>query len=74
MAHTLRWSPPLASRSERRWLSLLVQRWSLSPVRLPGASFQRDSYWCSVVHSCRNEARAPLVRECNNICLLESRM
>jgi hypothetical protein len=30
MAHTLRWSPLLASHSERRWLSLLVQRWSLS--------------------------------------------
>jgi hypothetical protein len=52
----------------------LVQRWSPSPMRLPRASFQRDSCWCSVVHSCRNGARAPLVRECNNICLLESRM
>jgi hypothetical protein len=51
-----------------------VQRWLPPLVRLPGASFQRDSCWCSVVHSCRNGARAPLVRECNNICLLESRM
>jgi hypothetical protein len=45
-----------------------VQRWSSPPVRLPGASFQRDSCWCNAVHSCRNGARAPLVRECNNIC------
>jgi hypothetical protein len=52
----------------------LVQRWSPPLVRLPRASFQRDSCWCSVVHFCRNGARAPLVRECNNICLLESRM
>jgi hypothetical protein len=51
----------------------LVQRWQ-PPVRLPGASFQRDSCWCNAVHSCRNGARAPLVRECNNICLLRSRM
>jgi hypothetical protein len=40
-----------------------MQRWSPPLVRLPGASFQRDSCWCSVVHSCRNGARAPLVRE-----------
>jgi hypothetical protein len=32
MALTLRWSLLLASRSERRSLSLLVQRWSLSLV------------------------------------------
>jgi hypothetical protein len=51
-----------------------MQRWSPPLVRLPGASFQRDSCWCSVVHSCKNGARAPLVRECNNICLLESKM
>jgi hypothetical protein len=38
-------------------------------VGLSGASFQRDSYWCSVVHSCRNGAGVPLVRECNDICL-----
>jgi hypothetical protein len=50
----------------------LMQRWPPPPVRLPGASFQRDSYWRSAVHSCRNGARAPLVRECNNICLLGS--
>jgi hypothetical protein len=52
----------------------LMQRWPPPPVRLSGASFQRDSCWCSAVHSCRNGARAPLVRECNNICLLGSRM
>jgi hypothetical protein len=52
----------------------LMRRWPPPQVRLPGASFQRDSYWCSAVHSCRNGAMAPLVRECNNICLLESRM
>jgi hypothetical protein len=51
-----------------------MQRWSPPLVRLPGVSFQRDSCWCSVVHSCRNGARGPLVRECNNICLLESKM
>jgi hypothetical protein len=53
-----------------------MQRWSPPLVGLSGASFQRDSCWCSVVHSCRNRARAPLVRgtyaclkaECNNIC------
>jgi hypothetical protein len=27
------------------------------------------SCWCSVVHSCRNGAGVPLVRECNDICL-----
>jgi hypothetical protein len=32
LALTLRWSLLLASGSERRSLSLLVQRWSLSPV------------------------------------------
>jgi hypothetical protein len=37
-----------------------MQRWSPPLVRLLGASFQRDSCWCSVVHSCRNGARAPL--------------
>ena len=46
-----------------------MQRWSPPLVRLLGASFQRDSCWCSVVHSCRNGARVPLVRECNDICL-----
>jgi hypothetical protein len=46
-----------------------MQRWSPPLVGLPGASFQRDSCWCSVVHSCRNGARVPLVRECNDICL-----
>jgi hypothetical protein len=51
-----------------------MQRWSPPLVKLPEASFQRNSCWCSVVHSCRNGARGPLVRECNNICLLESRM
>jgi hypothetical protein len=45
-----------------------------SMQRLLGANFQRDSCWCSIVHSCRNGARAPLVRECNNICLLGSKM
>jgi hypothetical protein len=52
---------------------LLMQRWPPPPVRLPRASFQCDSYWRSVVHFCRNGARSPLVRECNNICLLRSR-
>jgi hypothetical protein len=52
----------------------LVQRWSPAPVRPPGASFQCDSCWCSAVHSCINGARALLVRECNNICLLGSGM
>jgi hypothetical protein len=42
--------------------------------RLLRADFQRDSCWCSVVHSCKNGARVPLVRECNNICLLRSKM
>jgi hypothetical protein len=37
-----------------------MQRWSPSLVRLPGASFQRDSCWCSIVHSYRNGARARL--------------
>jgi hypothetical protein len=46
-----------------------MQRWLPPLVGLSGASFQRDSCWCSVVHSCRNRARVPLVRECNNICL-----
>jgi hypothetical protein len=46
-----------------------MQRWSSPLVELSGASFQRDSCWCSVVHSCRNGARVPLVRECNDICL-----
>ena len=46
-----------------------MQRWSPPLVGLSGASFQRDSCWCSVVHSCRNGARVPLVRECNDICL-----
>jgi hypothetical protein len=32
VALTLRWSLLLASHSERRSLSLLVQRWSLSPA------------------------------------------
>jgi hypothetical protein len=65
----LRRSLLLASRSEQRSSSLLVQRWSLPSVGLSGASFQRDSCWCSVVHSCRNGARVPLVRECSDICL-----
>jgi hypothetical protein len=38
-------------------------------VGLFGVSFQRDSYRCSAVHSCRNGAGVPLVRECNDICL-----
>jgi hypothetical protein len=46
-----------------------MQRWSPPLVGLPGASFQRDSCWCSVVHFCGNGARVPLVRECNDICL-----
>jgi hypothetical protein len=45
-----------------------------SMQRLLEANFQRDSCWCSVVHSYRNGARAPLVRKCNNICLLGSQM
>jgi hypothetical protein len=32
-----------------------MQRWSPPLVGLSGASFQRDSCWCSVVHSCRME-------------------
>jgi hypothetical protein len=52
----------------------LMQRWSPPPVRPLGASFRHDSCWCSAVHSCINGARAPLVRECNNICLLGRRM
>jgi hypothetical protein len=52
----------------------LMQRWPPPLVRLLGANFQCDSCWCSVVHSCKNGARAPLVRECNNICLLGSKM
>jgi hypothetical protein len=51
-----------------------VQRWSPPPVRPVGASFRHDSCWCSAVHSYINGARAPLVREYNNICLLGSRM
>jgi hypothetical protein len=46
-----------------------MQRWSPPLVRQPGASFQRDSCWCSVVYSCRDGAGVPLVRKCNNICL-----
>jgi hypothetical protein len=46
-----------------------MQRWSSLLVGLSGASFQRDSCWCSIVHSCRNGARVSLVRECNDICL-----
>jgi hypothetical protein len=46
-----------------------MQRWSPPLVGLSGASFQRDSCWCSVVHSCRNGAGVPLVRACNDICL-----
>jgi hypothetical protein len=46
-----------------------MQRWSPPLVGLSGASFQHDSYWCSIVHSYRNGARVPLVRECNDICL-----
>jgi hypothetical protein len=45
-----------------------MQRWSPPLVELSRASFQRDSCWCSVVHSCRNGARVPLVRDCNDIC------
>jgi hypothetical protein len=45
-----------------------MQRWSPPLVELSRASFQRDSCWCSVVHSCRNGAMVPLVRECNDIC------
>jgi hypothetical protein len=37
-----------------------MQRWSLPLVRQPGASFQRDSCWCSVVHSCRDGAGSHL--------------
>jgi hypothetical protein len=48
---------------------LSTQRSSPPLVGLSGASFQRDSCWCSVVHSCRNEARVPLVSECDDICL-----
>jgi hypothetical protein len=51
-----------------------MQRWPPPLVRLLGANFQSDSYWCSTVHSCKNGARAPLVRECNSICLLGSKM
>jgi hypothetical protein len=50
-----------------------MQRWP-PLVRLLRANFQRDSCWCSVAHSYKNGARAPLVRECNNICLLGSKM
>jgi hypothetical protein len=46
-----------------------MQRWLPLLVGLSGASFRRDSCWCSVVHSCRNGARVSLVRECNDICL-----
>jgi hypothetical protein len=46
-----------------------MQRWLSPLVGLSEASFQRDSCWCSVVHSCRNGARVPLIRECNGICL-----
>jgi hypothetical protein len=46
MAHTLRWSPPLASRSERRWLSLLVQRWSLSPANHRCRGDRRRRWGC----------------------------
>jgi hypothetical protein len=38
-------------------------------VGLSGVSFQRDSCRCSVVHSCINGARVPLVMECNDIFL-----
>jgi hypothetical protein len=37
-----------------------MQRWSPPLMRLPRASFQRDSCWCSVVHSYRNGARPRL--------------
>jgi hypothetical protein len=46
-----------------------MQRWLPPLVGLSGARFQRDSCWCSVVRSCRNGARVPLVRECNDIFL-----
>jgi hypothetical protein len=46
-----------------------MQRWSPPLVGLSRANFQCNSCWCSVVHSCRNGARVPLVRECNDICL-----
>jgi hypothetical protein len=46
-----------------------MQRWSPPLVGLSGASFQRDTCWCSIVHSCINGARVLLVRECNDICL-----
>jgi hypothetical protein len=46
-----------------------MQRWLPPLVGLSGASFRHDSCWCSVVHSCRNGARVPLVRECDDICL-----
>jgi hypothetical protein len=45
----------LSSRPRRRSLSLLVQRWSPPLVGLFGASSQRDSGWCNVVHSCGME-------------------
>ena len=50
-----------------------MQRWSPMLVGLSRASFQRDSCWCSVVHSYRNGPGVPLVRECNGICF-ESKM
>jgi hypothetical protein len=37
-----------------------MQRWSPLLVGLSEASFQRDSCWCSVVHSCRDGARVLL--------------
>jgi hypothetical protein len=37
-----------------------MQRWSPPLVRQLEASFQRDSYWCSVVHSCRDGAGSRL--------------
>jgi hypothetical protein len=40
----------------------LMQRWPPPPVRLPGANFQRDSYWRSVVNSCRNGVSHPALR------------
>jgi hypothetical protein len=46
-----------------------MQRWLPPLVGLSGARFQRDSCWCSVVRSCRNGARVPLVMECNDIFL-----
>jgi hypothetical protein len=51
-----------------------MQRWSPPLVGLSRASFQRDFCWCSVVHSYRNGAGVPLVRECHNIYLLGSEM